>query len=147
FMEPRFGHDFSQVRVHADAKADASARAIGALAYTVGRDVVFRAGRYAPLTSAGRQLIAHELAHVLQQGGGELMVRRAVTYPDPAPTLENPILRVLRNEPDLARTTPSINGVAAPTDIAALRALRAAFRPRNLQIISAPQAPAQGSGS
>ena len=147
FMGPRFGHDFSQVRVHADAKADASARAIGALAYTVGRDVVFGAGRYAPHTSAGRQLIAHELAHVLQQGGGELMVRRAVTYPRPAVTLENPILRVLRNEPDLARTTPSINGVVVATDTAALRELRAAFSPREVETISAPQAPAQGSGS
>src|SRR5918912_1531041 len=91
-MEPRFGHDFSQVRGNTDAKAEASERAIGAMAYTVGPDVVFGAGRYAPHTSAGRQLIAHELAHVLQQGGGELMVRRAVTYPPPAVTLENPIL-------------------------------------------------------
>ncbi len=68
FMEPRFGHDFSRVRVHTDARAAESARAVNALAYTVGRDVVFGAGQYAPGASAGRRLIAHELAHVVQQG-------------------------------------------------------------------------------
>ena len=67
FMEQRLGHDFSQVRVHADARAAVSARAVNALAYTVGRDVVFGAGQYAPGTMAGRKLLAHELAHVVQQ--------------------------------------------------------------------------------
>ncbi len=60
-MEPRFGHDFSGVRVHTGARAAESARAVHALAYTVGRDVVFGAGQYAPATSAGRRLLAHEL--------------------------------------------------------------------------------------
>lgn len=69
YMEPRFGHDFSQVRVHTDARAAESARAVSALAYTVGRDVVFGAGQHAPHTAAGRQLMAHELTHVVQQGG------------------------------------------------------------------------------
>lgn len=68
FMEPRFGHDFSNVRVHTDAKAAESARAVNALAYTVGHNVAFRAGVYAPATSAGQRLLAHELAHVVQQG-------------------------------------------------------------------------------
>ena len=68
FMEPRFGHDFSKVRVHADMKAAESARAVNAQAYTVGRDVVFGAGQYAPATTSGRQLLAHELTHALQQG-------------------------------------------------------------------------------
>lgn len=66
-MEQRFGQDFSGVRVHADASAAASARAVGALAYTVGRDVVFAEGQYAPQSRAGRRLLAHELAHVVQQ--------------------------------------------------------------------------------
>jgi hypothetical protein len=66
-MESRFGHDFSQVRVHADAPAASSARAARAHAYTVGNDVVFAAGRYAPHTSAGIGLLAHELTHVVQQ--------------------------------------------------------------------------------
>ena len=68
FMEPRFGHDFSQVRVHTDERAIKSARAVNALAYTVGGNVVFAAGRYAPTTPAGRRLMAHELTHVVQQG-------------------------------------------------------------------------------
>ena len=67
FMEPRFGHDFSQVRIHTDAKAAESARAVNALAYTVGRDVVFGAGKYAPQSHEGRRLMAHELTHVVQQ--------------------------------------------------------------------------------
>jgi hypothetical protein len=68
FMEPRFGHDFSRVRVHSDASAAESARAVNALAYTVGQDIVFEAGRYAPGASEGRRLLAHELTHVVQQG-------------------------------------------------------------------------------
>jgi hypothetical protein len=71
-MEPRFGHDFSGVRVHTDRKAAESARAVNAEAYTVGRDVVFGAGRYAPGTGEGHRLIAHELAHVLQRGTGTI---------------------------------------------------------------------------
>ncbi len=71
FFEPRFGYDFSQVRVHTDPRAAASARAVNALAYTVGRDVVFGSGQYAPRTSAGQRLLAHELTHVLQQTQGD----------------------------------------------------------------------------
>jgi hypothetical protein len=67
FMEPRFGRDFSGVRVHTDAKAEESARAVSARAYAVGSNVVFGIGQYAPRTAAGNRLIAHELAHVVQQ--------------------------------------------------------------------------------
>ena len=70
FMEPRFHHDFSNVRVHADAKASASATAINAHAYTVGSHIVFGAGQFAPATKAGKNLLAHELTHVLQQSHG-----------------------------------------------------------------------------
>jgi hypothetical protein len=69
YMDPRFGHDFSRVRVHTDSLAAESARAVDALAYTVGTDVVFAAGRYAPHTDPGRELLAHELTHVRQQAG------------------------------------------------------------------------------
>ena len=69
FMEPRFGHDFGHVRVHTDAKATESARAVDALAYTVGQEVVFSAGRYAPTSFEGSRLLAHELVHVIQQRG------------------------------------------------------------------------------
>lgn len=67
FFEPRFGHDFSQVRVHTDDRAAESARSINALAYTVGNHVVFGDGQYAPQTRTGQHLLAHELAHVTQQ--------------------------------------------------------------------------------
>jgi hypothetical protein len=70
FMEPRFGHDFSRVRVHADQRAAQSADAVAAHAYTVGADVVFGAGRYAPQSGGGQRLLAHELAHVVQQQNG-----------------------------------------------------------------------------
>jgi len=70
FFEPRFGHDFSRVRVHADERAAKSARAVDALAYAVGRDVVFAAGQYRTGTATGRRLLAHELAHVVQQDQG-----------------------------------------------------------------------------
>jgi hypothetical protein len=68
FFEPRFGFDFSRVRVYTSADAAASARAVGAKAYTIGRNVVFGAGRWAPETAAGARLLAHELTHVVQQG-------------------------------------------------------------------------------
>jgi hypothetical protein len=67
FFESRFEHDFSSVRIHQDAKAAESALAVNAMAYTVGNDVVFEAGRYAPNTRDGRRLLAHELTHVVQQ--------------------------------------------------------------------------------
>ncbi|MBI3781045.1 MAG: DUF4157 domain-containing protein, partial [candidate division NC10 bacterium] len=70
FFEPRFGHDFSQVRVHTDTKAAESARAVNALAYTVGRDIVFGAGEYSLGTTAGQRLLAHELVHTVQQASG-----------------------------------------------------------------------------
>ena len=67
FMEPRFGRDFSHVRVHTGDKAAQSARAVNALAYTVGSSVVFGAGRYVLHTTNGQKLLAHELTHVVQQ--------------------------------------------------------------------------------
>ena len=70
FFEPRFGHDFSQVRVHADQRAASSAQALNARAYTSGRDIAFAAGQYTPDTTYGKHLLAHELTHVVQQSGG-----------------------------------------------------------------------------
>ncbi len=69
FMEPRFGHDFGKVRVHTDDRANRSAQAVNALAYTVGPKIVFGAGLYQPGSASGRQLLAHELTHVVQQQG------------------------------------------------------------------------------
>jgi len=67
FMETELGHDFRRVRVHTNARASESARAVNALAYTVGTDIVFASGTYQPHTHSGRHLIAHELVHTLQQ--------------------------------------------------------------------------------
>ena len=69
-MEAQFGFDFSAVRVHEDAGAAASAESLAARAYTVGTDVVFSRGHYRPGTFEGRRLLAHELAHVIQQSRG-----------------------------------------------------------------------------
>ncbi|MEO8409739.1 MAG: DUF4157 domain-containing protein [Propionivibrio sp.] len=67
FMEPRFFHNFANVRVHNDARAAESARAVHAQAYTIGDDLVFAPGKFAPTTNAGRELLGHELAHAVQQ--------------------------------------------------------------------------------
>lgn len=80
FMEHGFGADFSRVRIHTDAQAAQSARDIGALAYTVGSDIVFADGQFDPTGQTGRRLLAHELAHVVQQGSGSKVVQR---LPDP----------------------------------------------------------------
>ena len=68
FFSDGFGHDFSNVRLHHDSKAGRSARGFGARAYTYGRHIAFASGEYVPTSAAGRHLIAHELAHVVQQG-------------------------------------------------------------------------------
>jgi len=68
-MEPRFGHDFSQVRIHTGGVAAQSASEVNAHAYTVGKNIVFGEGQYEPSTEEGRKLVAHELVHVLQQSG------------------------------------------------------------------------------
>lgn len=92
FFEPRFGHDFRHVRVHADGRSAESARAIDALAFTVGRDIVFGAGQYAPESAPGRHLLAHELTHVVQQtagtGGGKAAQRKLVEQRVAAPSLQ-----------------------------------------------------------
>ena len=108
-MESRFGHDFSQVRVHHDAGASASAHDVGARAYTVGQDVVFGAGRYAPDTSEGQHLLAHELAHTIQQHG----LQRA---PDHINTDQGPAYQRLEREAESAAAAAMQGGpVALPT--------------------------------
>jgi hypothetical protein len=82
FFEPRFGHDFSEVRVHTDSRAAESARAVNALAYTVGRHIVFGMGQHLPATSAGHELMAHELTHVVQQSNTSVLQPRSVSVID-----------------------------------------------------------------
>jgi len=82
FMESRFGYDFGRVRIHADAPAHESARAVQAHAYTVGEHVVFDTGRYSPNTVEGRKLLAHELTHVVQQNSsGSHLIQRQDAAP------------------------------------------------------------------
>src|SRR4029453_3375141 len=69
FFEPRFGHDFSRVRVHADERAALRADALGAHAFTVGEDIFFSRGAYPPGDGGCPKLLAHELTHVVQQTG------------------------------------------------------------------------------
>lgn len=75
FFEPRFGYSFDQVRIHTDARAAESARAVNALAYTVGNNVVFGAGQYKPDSTDGRRLMAHELTHVVQQKAARILTK------------------------------------------------------------------------
>ena len=77
-MEQRIGHDFSQVRLHSDSQAAASARSVNALAYTVGQHIVFASGHFAASSAPGRRLLAHELVHVVQQSGGSAAGARSI---------------------------------------------------------------------
>ncbi len=76
FMEPRFGADFSGIRIHTDSKAAESARAVNALAYTVGSHIVFQAGQFTSYKGNGGRLLAHELTHVLQQASAQYRLQR-----------------------------------------------------------------------
>jgi hypothetical protein len=107
-MEQRFGHDFSGVRVHAGTAAQQSARDVQAHAYTVGRDIVFGAGQFAPGTTAGRRLLAHELAHVVQQGGTTALLQRV-----PAPPVANG--KTARHDPAKVRIGAIPDVLALPT--------------------------------
>lgn len=108
-MESQFGRDFSQVRVHADAQAADSAHSVNALAYTVGRNIVFAAGQYAPGTAAGKRLLAHELTHVAQQGdaspGGSLRIGAAN---DPAEREAHEVASSLSDESSGGASRPRV---------------------------------------
>ncbi len=112
FMEPRFGHDFSRVRVHADASAARSARAVNADAYTVGQAVVFAENQYAAGNFAGNQLLAHELAHVVQQENVSASTTGSLTVSEPNDPLESEadriaasVLQAPANSGNLSTTT------------------------------------------
>jgi hypothetical protein len=101
FFEPRFGADFSEIRVHSDAKAAESAQAVSALAYTVGRDVVFNRGQFSPESTAGRELLAHELTHVVQQELGHAM---GATHSAAEEEAQNNSQRIASGAPSRVRT-------------------------------------------
>jgi outer membrane protein OmpA-like peptidoglycan-associated protein len=136
FMEPRFGQDFSSVRVHTDGAAAESARAVGARAYTVGRDIVFGAEQHRPDTRQGRSDLAHELTHVVQQNFAAAHPQR-LTVADPQNSPQNQALereaetsaaliapgRVPQQEPVRQRSTAAVQRLADPaaTSAAACR--------------------------
>ncbi len=76
FFERRFGHDFSDVRIHTGGRADGMAQSLGARAFTLGNDIAFASGQFAPQTSEGRHLLAHELTHTLQQRRNHNQIQR-----------------------------------------------------------------------
>ena len=111
FMEPRFGHDFSRVRVHTDARAADFARAIGARAFAMNDNIVLGAGEYLPETDAGRWLLAHELTHVVQQGraGGSGLQGSGPVLRRQALGLAKPGAGALKHVPDaLAVVEPTV---------------------------------------
>ncbi|WP_338845540.1 DUF4157 domain-containing protein [Massilia sp. W12] len=125
FMEARFGRDFSNIRVHTDARASSSAQSVSALAYTVGRNIIFKSGQYQPDTHAGRRLLAHELAHTLQAGSAmrlarqpdeteEEIKRRAATDIAKAADSANPGAQAQANDaPPAAASAPTTAATAA----------------------------------
>jgi hypothetical protein len=87
-MESAFGANFSGVHIHTDTRADELSQALSARAFTTGRDVFFRHGAYDPGSSAGRQLLAHELTHVVQQDGDGIKRKMTVSEPGDAHEVE-----------------------------------------------------------
>lgn len=109
-LENRLGQDFSQVCVHSDATAAASADAVDAVAYTVGNDVVFAAGQYRPRTPEGRQLLAHELTHVLQHSPASAGTAAELTLSSPHNSREHEADAVARG------ATPAATVSRSPSD-------------------------------
>jgi hypothetical protein len=107
FFERRFAHDFSKVRVHSDARAGASARAINAFAYTVGNDVAMGNNQYAPHTEHGKRLLAHELVHTIQQNSSPRVTPATLL-------LDNPSSHAEQEAAGCARMTMSNGNPAVP---------------------------------
>ncbi len=115
FFEPRLGCDFSQVRVHAGSKAAESARAVNALAYTVGPNIVFGLGQYAPYAEKGRHLLAHELTHVVQQHGGRPRSQGLPHTENKHKLTAHELANLAQQNALSAQKTPTINEVTVPT--------------------------------
>lgn len=113
FMESRFGRDFGRVRLHTDARAAASARALHAAAYTVGQDITLGEGKFRPDTTAGKRLLAHELAHTIQQSGD-------INPPHHSPATEETAER----EADTAANAVAQGGFAGEIGVPAPNALQ-----------------------
>jgi len=113
FFESRFGYDFSGVRVHTGVAAENSARDINARAYTVGQHVVLGAGQFAPATSEGQRLVAHELSHIVQQTAETSSSGMIRNETGTGASEQSGMLRT--NKPRLQRSDPSIDVAPTPT--------------------------------
>ncbi|HKP03811.1 MAG TPA: DUF4157 domain-containing protein [Chthoniobacterales bacterium] len=120
FMEPRFGHDFSWVRVHTDARAVQAVSAVNARAFAVDRNIAFGVGEYAPQTATGRRLLSHELTHVLQQRSSDS--KPLVTG---APLVVGGTSSVLQAAPSAAITLSKGVGVNGPNVVTDLKQIQA----------------------
>ena len=149
FLEPRFGRSFADVRVHDDPQASRSAAAVGARAYTVGRHIVFGNGEFRPHEPGGMRLLAHELAHVAQQGGAGSATAAADRSIDGVDSRTAPVLSEMARHapgyigdvtdtpaldasvpaPDAGATPPTDAGAAPPRDAGAAPATDAGAPP------------------
>jgi hypothetical protein len=135
FMEPRFGQNFGGVRVHTDPQAAESARSVDAHAYTVGQHIVFDSGKYDPHSDSGQKLLAHELAHTVQQ-------RNAGPPPSVLALRETPEYNHLENEANsIANAVMSRGHVQSPRSVAPATLSRA---PKNSGAAPPPPLPATG---
>ncbi len=110
FFEPRFGADFSRVRIHTGPTADQAARSVGARAYTRGQDIVFGTDQFHPHTPSGQELLAHELTHVVQQGAAP-----AINAPTSHATETTTTAGIQRVSPQIIQRWPG-DGMVPPGD-------------------------------
>ena len=109
FMESRLGHDFSGVRVHTDSKAIEATQSVNALAFTVGHDIAFTRGTYSPQSESGRELLAHELVHVMQQSNAPSLHRMSLKINEAGDQFEQEADRIakdLKNSSNGVRRLP-----------------------------------------
>jgi len=107
-----FGNVFNRTPVHTTAPGAESAKSINALAYTSGNHIAFNDGQYSPTTATGKQLLAHEAVHTMQQGNNSL--HRKIDFTQPEPISSDPIPSVLGGRTILGRTLPGFNGTLLP---------------------------------
>jgi len=121
FMKPKFGHDLSKVRIHSDAKADIYNRKLNSHAFTIGNDIFFKRGNYDPLSSSGRELLAHELTHTVQQTNSDLHQCRIGHCHDKYEREADLIAReITSNEPKFIREKPNDVDIQLKEDEASL---------------------------
>ncbi|MDJ0836712.1 MAG: DUF4157 domain-containing protein [Acidobacteriota bacterium] len=129
FFEPRFGYDFSNVRIHSGEQAASTAESLNARAYTLGRDIVFGRNNYAPQTEDGKRLLAHELTHVVQQGKASSHPGRS-SVPGEAPNRSPEMVQMDRYTPEERRAM--VEGRVTPTADDNALATRLGFQPGDI---------------